>query len=378
MHNASIENNFYFPNIILPINRINEIKSRESKTIIKLQQSSTNSKSTKSTKSIYNSSNNLIPQIKLIKSKFENKEINTKNKNILSRSLININEYNKKKEKNKKKIKSLKEIFSNEFVMKNKLSTIKEYNEKKNPFELKIKIKNERKSMVINRKTVKLNNINSRNKSVILKNVLLNFNIDKFTNKIREKEELELKLEQKDKYNDLSINDLKVLSKTKKYFLKLNFYFKILSNDTKNFFKIKENKINFIEDCNIIPFLQNKFVKLKATNFYYYKVPNNIIKPNILRYLNQLRFQIDKDNQLSKLNKENVRSFESQLEEIIFKNKDLISYTEEYKIYYRDIIKLENKVDNYLNIKYSKYQKVKITNEKNRKAIFSIFEKNKY
>jgi hypothetical protein len=106
MHNASIENNFYFPNIILPINRINEIKSRESKTIIKLQQSSTNSKSTKSTKSIYNSSNNLIPQIKLIKSKFENKEINTKNKNILSRSLININEYNKKKEKNKKKIKS--------------------------------------------------------------------------------------------------------------------------------------------------------------------------------------------------------------------------------------------------------------------------------
>ena len=378
MHNASIENNFYFPNIILPINRINEIKSRESKTIIKLQQSSTNSKSTKSTKSIYNSSNNLIPQIKLIKSKFENKEINTKNKNILSRSLININEYNKKKEKNKKKIKSLKEIFSNEFVMKNKLSTIKEYNEKKNPFELKIKIKNERKSMVINRKTVKLNNINSRNKSVILKNVLLNFNIDKFTNKIREKEELELKLEQKDKYNDLSINDLKVLSKTKKYFLKLNFYFKILSNDTKNFFKIKENKINFIEDCNIIPFLQNKFVKLKATNFYYYKVPNNIIKPNILRYLNQLRFQIDKDNQLSKLNKENVRSFESQLEEIIFKNKDLISYTEEYKIYYRDIIKLENKVDNYLNLKYSKYQKVKITNEKNRKAIFSIFEKNKY
>ena len=378
MHNASIENNFYFPNIILPINRINEIKSRESKTIIKLQQSSTNSKSTKSTKSIYNSSNNLIPQIKLIKSKFENKEINTKNKNILSRSLININEYNKKKEKNKKKIKSLKEIFSNEFVMKNKLSTIKEYNEKKNPFELKIKIKNERKSMVINRKTVKLNNINSRNKSVILKNVLLNFNIDKFTNKIREKEELELKLEQKDKYNDLSINDLKVLSKTKKYFLKLNFYFKILSNDTKNFFKIKENKINFIEDCNIIPFLQNKFVKLKATNFYYYKVPNNIIKPNILRYLNQLRFQIDKDNQLSKLNKENVRSFESQLEEIIFKNKDLISYTEEYKIYYRDIIKLENKVDNYLNLKYSKYQKVKITNEKNRKAIFSIFEKIKY
>ena len=378
MHNASIENNFYFPNIILPINRINEIKSRESKTIIKLQQSSTNSKSTKSTKSIYNSSNNLIPQIKLIKSKFENKEINTKNKNILSRSLININEYNKKKEKNKKKIKSLKEIFSNEFVMKNKLSTIKEYNEKKNPFELKIKIKNERKSMVINRKTVKFNNINSRNKSVILKNVLLNFNIDKFTNKIREKEELELKLEQKDKYNDLSINDLKVLSKTKKYFLKLNFYFKILSNDTKNFFKIKENKINFIEDCNIIPFLQNKFVKLKATNFYYYKVPNNIIKPNILRYLNQLRFQIDKDNQLSKLNKENVRSFESQLEENIFKNKDLISYTEEYKIYYRDIIKLENKVDNYLNLKYSKYQKVKITNEKNRKAIFSIFEKNKY
>ena len=368
MYNSSIENNFYFPNIILSKNIFKENKLKESQTFIKLQQYSSNSKSSKSSKSINDS----------IKSKFEDKETKVKNKKKLSRSVININEYNKIKEKNKKNIKSLKELFSNEFVMKKKLSIIKEYQKKKNPFESKIKIKDVRKSVIINKKSGNIYNSNSRNKSVILKNVLFNFNIENFTNKIREKEELELKLEQKDKYNDLSINDLKVLSKTKKYFLKLNFYFKILSNDTKNFFKIKENKINFIEDCNIIPFLQNKFVKLKATNFYYYKVPNNIIKPNILRYLNQLRFQIDKDNQLSKLNKENVRSFESQLEENIFKNKDLISYTEEYKIYYRDIIKLENKVDNYLNLKYSKYQKVKITNEKNRKAIFSIFKIIKY
>ena len=370
MYNSSIENNFYFPNIILSKNIFKENKLKESQTFIKLQQYSSNSKSSKSSKSINDS----------IKSKFEDKETKVKNKKKLSRSVININEYNKIKEKNKKNIKSLKELFSNEFVMKKKLSIIKEYQKKKNPFESKIKIKDVRKSVIINKKSGNIYNSNSRNKSVILKNVLFNFNIENFTNKIREKEELELKLEQKDKYNDLSINDLKLLRQTKQYFSKFNYYFKILSNHTKQFFKIKENKINFIEDCYKVPFLQNKFVKLKSANFYYYKITNNIIKPNILIYLNKLRFQIEKDNQLSKINeeKEKLSSFEGNLDEIIYKNRDLISYSEEYKINYRNKIKLENKVENYLNLKYSIFQKVKITNEKNRKAIFSIFKIIKY
>ena len=375
MLNASIENNFYFPIINLNKKVFKELKlkEKEHKRIIKLQQSFTN---LKCTKFISDSKKNLISQTKIIKSKFENKETNSKNKYKLSKSLINFNDFNKINEENQKHIKNLKEIFANEFIMKKKLSIIKEYQNKKNPIGTKIIIKNERK-LILNKIPIKINNLNSRNKSVILKNIPIDFNIDNFTNKIREKKELELKLEKKDKYNDLSINDLKLLSKTKNYFSNFNLYFRTFSNYTKNFYKIKENKINFIEDCNKIPFLQNKFVKLELTNFFYFKVSNNIIKPNILTYLNKLRYQIEKDKELSKKNEEEnnkIKDFESRIDKIIFDNKDLLSYSEEYKNNYKNKIKLENKVENYLNLKYSKFQNVKISNEKNRKSIFQIFK----
>ena len=163
----------------------------------------------------------------------------------------------------------------------------------------------------------------------------------------------------------------------------MNYNLKVIPDKIENYFKIKENQINYIEDYNKLPFFKNNFVKLKGNDTFFRTIPNNTIKHDIFIYLNKLRkdYQNQIDEELQNKNEkknDGEENLESELDRILILNNNLINFDEAERAKYN--FKKENEyiVENYLNLKFSKFHKTQISNIKDRKAIFSLFKtKNK-
>ncbi len=369
MYNSSSNINISLPIINLSKGIFTPLKLRNPHTILKLQQTFTNIKTNKVLLNIKKKS--CSSKSKIFKTKLINKGKTIINKESSHSSLNLFKQYSLEK-KNSKKLQYLKEILSNNLFLKNDISEKEE-------------IKNLSKSKKNNSIQIKYSsNVNARHKSCIIKSINSKSIIEKLSKKINEeKERVEEKNEKIDKVNDPNIEDIKLLKKAKAYLSKLNYYFKSIPDKIENYFKIKENKVNYIEDYNKLPFFKNNFVKLKGNETFFRTIPNNIIKHDIFIYLNKLRKdyqnQIDEELQNKNENKnDGEENLESELDRILILKNNLINFNEVERAKYNFKKEYEYIVENYLNLKFSKFHKTQISNIKDRKAIFSLFKtKNK-
>ena len=371
MYNSISNINISLPIINLSKGIFTPLKLRNPHTVFKLQQTFTNIKTNKVLLNIKKKS--CSSKSKIFKTKLINKGKSIINKEISHSSLNLYKQYSLEKKTNSKKLQFLKEILSNNLFLKNDIS------EKE---EIKNLIKSKKKNSIQIKYSSKVNA--ARHKSCIIKSINSKSIIEKLSKKINEeKEREEEKNEKIDKVNNPNIEDIKLLKKAKAYLSKLNYNLKVIPDKIENYFKIKENQINYIEDYNKLPFFKNNFVKLKGNDTFFRTIPNNTIKHDIFIYLNKLRKdyqnQIDEELQNKNENKnDGEENLESELDRILILNNNLINFDEAERAKYN--FKKENEyiVENYLNLKFSKFHKTQISNIKDRKAIFSLFKtKNK-
>ena len=282
-------------------------------------------------------------------------------------------------EKSAKKVRLLKDFFSDNLFPK-RLSSIKQ--EKINtPIHLRndyIKTIKRKKSL---RFDIKFNShfVREITSNFMICNYSKNNNNDNSFNFL-----IDEKIEADDKFHDINFDDFIFLEKIKKDIISFNSHYKKMSIKTEKLFKGKENYINFIEDCYKIPYLKNKFQKLKSNKLHFKNIPINYIKPNILIYLNKLRInnEINNEEEEETLKKyeeikpkdNDEKIYENEIEKLIKDNAHLLEYKEEERIK-NNILKIyENRVKTFIHSKFNKFQNIQISKEKDRNAIFSIFE----
>ena len=366
MNKSSLKKNFSLPIIDL---------SKEFFNIYNLQNSQNNIefytiiKNDSKRKTI--NSNTPSSRLKKIKPKVNYNPPSLLCKQNIKNSLINY-------EKSAKKVRLLKEIFSNNLFPK-RLSPIKQ----KKSY-IPIQLRNEYVKTIKRKKSLRFD---VRHNSRFVRDITTNFMINNYSIKKNNNENypnfhLDEKFETSDKFYDINFDDFIYLEKIKKIILSFNSHYQKISKKTEKIFKGKENYINFIEDCYKIPYLKNKLQKLKSNKQYFKTIPINYIKPDIIIYLNKLRInnQINNEEEALKEHEEikqkndDEEIYESEIDKLIKDNTHLLQYKEEERIKNNFIKTYENRVKTFIHFKFNKFQKIQISNEKDRNAIFSIFE----
>lgn len=281
------------------------------------------------------------------------------------------------------------EINKNEFpryIFLNKIFKIKESKSKKEIIRFNSQSNSKSKSYKIKNKEVYKNYINKR--------VKLSYNINfesSFVHKIKT-EYMIRKLKKKypmkqdsDFYNEISDEDDENIQENRdnvdenmlnndKIFKKIkNELFNqseknIIGNETKKFFKLKENKINFLYDINLLPNFKNNLLKKNGYSFQRKLEEENYIDYRIWRYLNKakIRMQLIKDDE----NFNDLLPYEEEEN----KNKEILTNQEKINKKYRERYE-KYEIEDYLSKKKENQSVVKVINERGKKLFYGTFLK---
>ena len=371
MNKSSLKRNFSLPiiNLSKKVFTINQLKN--SQTIVQLHESLITYKNY--SKTIKTNLNSPSSKLKKNKTKCLNNTHSSTSKQNIKYSLLN-------NEKSSKKVRLLKYFFSNNLFPK-RLSSIKQ-----EKIIIPIQLRNEYIKTIKRKNSLRFD---IKYNSHFVREITSNFMIINYSNKkndnnknndfILKKDET---IETYDKFYDIHFEDFILYEKIKKYIILFDSHYKKITKKSEELFKRKENYINFIEDSYKIPYLKNKFYKLKSNEYHFRIMPINYIKPDIIIYLNKLRIDNEINNDKDKLkeneeieknnNKEEI--YENEIEKLLIDNAHLLEYKEEERIK-KNFLKLyEIRIKNFLHFKFNTFQNIQISNEKDRNAIFSIFK----
>ena len=108
---------------------------------------------------------------------------------------------------------------------------------------------------------------------------------------LNNKKIIEPKLEEKDEVDDKNLGKIKLFTRIRNYLINQNKE-DVIGKDTRIFYENKENRINFLDDINLIPHFKNNLVN---STLDIDKLANiNYIEHNTLRNLNISRINIQK------------------------------------------------------------------------------------
>lgn len=141
----------------------------------------------------------------------------------------------------------------------------------------------------------------------------------------------------------------------------------VLAKD--KFFDSKENKVNFMFDIYQVPTFKNNFINYsnKMENLNQYK---NVIDQGINRYLNLLKYSIQKkkDNLKNHVVNEKEIEEEKKLKKLLDEDpNDNVNFLRSRD---RDKNNQIYEIDNFFIHKYSKYQNVRLSSDKIKNVIF--------
>ena len=168
--------------------------------------------------------------------------------------------------------------------------------------------------------------------------------------------------EEKDKIDEKNLGKIKIFNKIRNYLI--NQYKKyVIGKEVKKFFSNIENKINFLNDINLLPNLKSNLVKQTLNTNKLDQI--NFIEHNTLRYLNIAKINIQRQ-------KDYKNTFEYLEEQIAQKKIDELdieldkNYTEKYDLF---------DMENYITKKNINQNDVKIFNDKNKILFYKTFMK---
>ena len=163
----------------------------------------------------------------------------------------------------------------------------------------------------------------------------------------------EPKLEEKDEVDDKNLGKIKLFTRIRNYLINQNKE-DVIGKETRIFYENKENRINFLDDINLIPHFKNNLVN---STLDIDKLANiNYIEHNTLRNLNISRINIQKHKDYK-----NTKEYEKEMiEQKKMEGLDIEfdkNYTEKYDLY---------DMEDYLTKKKINQSEVKIFNDKNK------------
>ena len=172
----------------------------------------------------------------------------------------------------------------------------------------------------------------------------------------------EPKLEEKDEVDDKNLGKIKLFTRIRNYLINQNKE-DVIGKDTRIFYENKENRINFLDDINLIPHFKNNLVN---STLDIDKLANiNYIEHNTLRNLNISRINIQKHKDYK-----NTKEYEKEMiEQKKMEGLDIEfdkNYTEKYDLY---------DMEDYLTKKKINQSEVKIFNDKNKILFYNTFMK---
>ena len=192
------------------------------------------------------------------------------------------------------------------------------------------------------------------------------FNKEKLSNNIIFKEFIEAKtneeiLEEKDKFYDEDIRDLKIKHIILKFLQAKDNKLNQVQTINTNFFDCLENRVNFIYDSYTVPHLKNSFLDFnKLLNINKYP---NLIEHGIFRYLKLLRYVIQRKKDNEYYEKEEVKLSKEEIED----DKNNYLRFKDYEDRNTKIYEL----DQFFVYKFTKYNGTKITNWKIKNCIYN-------
>ena len=173
--------------------------------------------------------------------------------------------------------------------------------------------------------------------------------------------------EKRDTVEENILNNNKIFSRIKNELFNQNKKY-MLGNETKEFFKTKENKYNFLYDINLLPNFRNNLLRKDGYNFQKKLDEENYIDYKTWRYLNKAKIRIQKIK-----DDENFNECVIYEEDLNKENKDILNKTEDklnkkYKEKYESF-----EVEDYLSQKKENQSVVKVINEKTKKFFYKTF-----
>ena len=177
-----------------------------------------------------------------------------------------------------------------------------------------------------------------------------------------EKKIAELAIEEKDQVDDKNLGKIKLFRKIRNYLINQS-KIDIIGKETKNFYSKKENRINFLDDINIVPNFKNSLVKETVDINKLSHI--NFIEHNTLRNLNISKIQLQKYKDY----KNTEEYIKDQIERKKVEGLDIEfdkNYTEKYDLY---------DMEDYLTKKKINQSDVHIFNDKNKILFFTTFMK---
>ena len=179
---------------------------------------------------------------------------------------------------------------------------------------------------------------------------------------LNNKKIIEPKLEEKDEVDDKNLGKIKLFTRIRNYLINQNKE-DVIGKETRIFYENKENRINFLDDINLIPHFKNNLVN---STLDIDKLANiNYIEHNTLRNLNISRINIQKHKDYK-----NTKEYEKEMiEQKKMEGLDIEfdkNYTEKYDLY---------DMEDYLTKKKINQSEVKIFNDKNKILFYNTFMK---
>ena len=310
----------------------------------------------------------------------------------------NINIFNKK---NNLLLNSI-EINSNDYpkyVFLNKLFKIKQSESKKDCATInydyllsnrsksknkKYKLKNDKDYKDYINKRVKLNYNNNFNSSYVHK-----IKTDYMIHRLKKKYPMKFDNEKENEYSDedeemiqekrdfvdggILSND-KIFRKIKKVLFNQN-QKHVIGQETKNFFKKKENKYNFLYDINLLPNFKNNLLKKEGYTFQQKLEEENFIEYKTWKYLNKAKIRMQKIKDDENFNEfvlyeEDLKANKESKDEYRFlvsrEQKISKTYKEKYESF---------EVEDYLSKKKENQSSVNIIDNKTKKFFYGTFLK---
>ena len=175
--------------------------------------------------------------------------------------------------------------------------------------------------------------------------------------------------EKKDTVDENDLTNDKIFRKIKNVLFNQNKKY-IIGNETKNYFKNKENKINFLYDINLIPHFKNNLMINNINSFQKRLEKENFIEYKTLRYLNKAKVIIQKMKDDSNYNE--CVLFEEDEEKNNIDNK-IINDEENIKKFKDKYESFET--EDYLSKKKVHQSFVRIIDQKTKKFFYGTFLK---